>query len=80
MGDTQDGSPSVAQSALPEQGDETGPRPGSEPNFLKKILNVFGGSEGEGAEGEPTRRRSPSTGRCGRFWGLATCAGCASRT
>jgi magnesium and cobalt transporter len=51
MGDTQDGSTGAAQGALADGGDETGPRPGPEPGFLKKILNAFGGADGEQAEG-----------------------------
>ncbi len=45
MGESQDGSTSAAQGAQADGSEETGPRPGSEPNFLKKILNVFGGAE-----------------------------------
>ena len=80
MGDTQDGSPSAAQSAQPEASDETGPRPGSEPNFLKKIFNVFGGSEDTPPGAMRPRRQRPRTGRRGPCSGSATCAGCASRT
>ena len=61
MGDTQDGSPSAAQSALPEGGDEPGPRPGSEPNFLKKIFGVFGGAEPELPRAKRRRRPNPRT-------------------
>jgi magnesium and cobalt transporter len=70
MGDTQDGSPSAAQSAQPEQGDETGPRPGSEPNFLKKIFNVFGGSEETPAEGDAPAAPAPVNGAVRQVLGL----------
>jgi magnesium and cobalt transporter len=70
MGDTQDGSPSAAQSALPEGGDETGPRPGSEPNFLKKIFGVFGGAEAETPAGEPPAEAKPANGAARPTLGL----------
>jgi magnesium and cobalt transporter len=66
MGDTQDGSPSAAQSALPEGGDEPGPRPGSEPNFLKKIFNVFGGAEADAAADDAPAAPKPVNGAAQR--------------
>ena len=62
MGDTQDGSTGAAQAAAPDGGDETGPRPGSEPNFLKKILNVFGSAEDQAAGGASQSQEAPAKG------------------
>ena len=70
MGDTQDGSTGAAQGALTDGGEETGPRPGSEPNFLKKILNVFGGSEDETAGGGPDAGGSAANGAARPVLGL----------
>jgi magnesium and cobalt transporter len=70
MGDTQDGSTGAAQAASPDGGDETGPRPGSEPNFLKKILNVFGSAEDQSAGGANQSQAAPSKGEIRMALGL----------
>ncbi len=62
MGDTQDGSTGAAQAASPDKSDETGPRPGSEPNFLKKIFNVFGNAEDQATGGAGKAETTPAKG------------------
>jgi magnesium and cobalt transporter len=70
MGDTQDGSPGAAQDAQPEASDETGPRSGSEPNFLQKIFNVFGGSEESESGGDAPAAEVPANGVARQVLGL----------
>jgi magnesium and cobalt transporter len=70
MGDSQDGSRGAAQGALSEGSDETGPRPGSEPNFLKKILNVFGSAEDPAPAGDQSSSSAHSNGAARSSLGL----------
>lgn len=70
MGESQDGSTSAAQGAQADGSEETGPRPGSEPNFLKKILNVFGGAEENAPGGRADAEAAGANGTARPVLGL----------
>jgi magnesium and cobalt transporter len=70
MGDTQDGSTGAAQGAASDGGDETGPRSGSEPNFLQKIFNVFGTAEDPATEGQKAAEAAHANGAARATLGL----------